>query len=471
MKLLLFVFFASLALGAGGSAAESVAPRGTIDRSENGWISGWAFDPAKPTASVIVSIYRDGPKGSGALMGSYPTTVMRPDVNALFKLTGAHGFSWKIPPADQNWLHMWYVYAADSGGVEQQVKNSPLVHPAITAAAIGQPQAVFTYATDRCGPMDLPDQPARAYRDSAGEVNLIDSDFNARRATGKTLDTVTHQCAVIHRAGNDPAFGAFRYHEWLQAPYTTDGKTIYAYMHNEWYGNLIDHSCGNDMIDGWANAITLAISHDGGASFSQPKDYLVRYPATPWKSSFSCNSSKPTRYGDFGGTNIVFKDGYYYKFFLYHTDPSASQQKTGVCMMRTRSIGDASAWEIWNGSGYVRTKTGSCAVIRNLNDIKSVTYNNYLKMYVATEYNAVRGFLFHVSQDLINWSSPMSINVAGLDTSNTPYPSLLDPKDTSRNFERTGQEPYLYYTQLHRGLNRDLMRIQIKFSYPTSGGK
>ncbi len=467
MKVLRCAFLVFLVASAPTLAAEAALTQGAADGIRNGQLSGWAFDPQNPSAPVTISIYRDGPKGSGALMGSTPTTGMRPDVNTHFNLTGAHGFSWRVPPADQNGLHMWYVYAAGAGGAEEPVNNSPFVYPAITATAIGQPQAVFTYATERCDSLDIPDQPARAYRDAAGNVNLIASASDARRATGKTLDTVTHQCAVIHSSDNDPTFGAFRYHEWLQAPYTTDGKTIYAYTHSEWYGYLVDRSCGNDSIDGWVNAITLAISHDGGASFSQPANYLVRYPAVPWNSSFSCNAAKPTRYGDFSGSNILLKDNYYYKFFLYGSEPAASQQRFGECVMRTRDIGDASSWEVWDGNGYARSKTEPCAFIRNINDIQSVTYNAYLKLYVATEYLSSRGFFFSVSSDLINWSGRIPIAVTNLDTAMTPYPALLDPTDTSRNFEQTGQQPYLYYTQLHKGLNRDLMRVQIKFSSPT----
>ncbi len=470
MKFLRFSFLAFLVVSTQTLAMEAIALRGTADGVKNGLLSGWAFDPVNPSASVTISIYRDGPKGSGALMGNFPTAVMRPDVNALYRLTGAHGFSWRIPPGDQNRLRMWYVYAARSGAAEMQVSNSPLVYPAATATAIGQPQAVFTYATDKCAPFDIPDEPARAYRDASGNVNLIASHYNVRRAVGRTLDTVRHQCAVIHSSDNDPVFGAFRYHEWLNSPYTTDGKTIYAYMHSEWYGVLVDRSCRN-QIDGWVNAITLAISRDAGASFGHPTDYLVRYPVTPWKSSFQCNSTKQTIYGDFNGTNIVSKDGYYYKFFLYYTDPSAAQQQTGICMMRTQNLGDAASWEIWDGNGYIRSKTASCAFIRNLGGVTSVTYNTYLQMYVGMGYIKDRGFFFSVSPDLINWSMRMPVTIEGLGASFTPYPSLLDPADTSRNFERTGQEPYLYYTVFHGGLNRDLMRVQIKFSDAASNGK
>jgi hypothetical protein len=74
------------------------------------------------------------------------------------------------------------------------------------------------------------------------------------------------------------------------------------------------------------------------------------------------------------------------------------------------------------------------------------------------------GFFFSFSRDLIDWSRPLRLKIDGLDPLKAPYPSLLDPRDTSRNFENTGQTPYLYYTQLHGGLDNDLMRAQLRFS-------
>jgi len=52
------------------------------------------------------------------------------------------------------------------------------------------------------------------------------------------------------------------------------------------------------------------------------------------------------------------------------------------------------------------------------------------------------------------------------------YPSLIDPDDTSRNFEVTGRRPYLYFTRFHpctpqnQCLDRDLMRVRIEFPAP-----
>ncbi len=49
------------------------------------------------------------------------------------------------------------------------------------------------------------------------------------------------------------------------------------------------------------------------------------------------------------------------------------------------------------------------------------------------------------------------------------YPSVLDPDSTSRNFETTGKEAYLYFTRYNyqscrETFDRDLVRIPIEFS-------
>ncbi len=46
------------------------------------------------------------------------------------------------------------------------------------------------------------------------------------------------------------------------------------------------------------------------------------------------------------------------------------------------------------------------------------------------------------------------------------YPSLVDPSDTSRNFEVTGQSPYMYFTRVNAmspTLDFDLLRVRVQF--------
>ena len=49
------------------------------------------------------------------------------------------------------------------------------------------------------------------------------------------------------------------------------------------------------------------------------------------------------------------------------------------------------------------------------------------------------------------------------------YPSVLDPGSSSRNFETTGRDAFLYFTRFNyedckETLDRDLVRVPIEFS-------
>jgi hypothetical protein len=464
-------FFTVLALLANlvGAAPANAIAFGSVAQNKGGQLNGWALDSSAIQAPITVSVYRDGPKGVGKFETMSPTTILRPDVNVAYNTEGYHGFSWAPPVSEVRGSHIWFVYGIGTDGTSILLTNAPMAYPPISAAAVGPPQPVVIFKTDGCDASDLPDHPARAYRTADGNVNLIASSINARRAVGSDLSTVKHNCAIIHKSNSDPTFNNFNYYQWLQAPYTLDGKTVYNLMHNEWYGSLTDYYCHGDLIDSWVSAMTFAISKDGGAHFNEPLDYIVRKPSTPWNNSFPCSSASPTRYGDLGGSNIIHKGNYYYKFFLYETEPNVVPARSWQCVMRTSNFSGASSWKIWDGVSWTASKSAPCASIPVLQNARSITYNNFLKMYVAIQWFGEGGFVFNVSWDLLNWSAPTSISIPNMDTSTTPYPSLLDPKDKSFNFEETTQAPYLYYTQLHNGTNGDLMRIPLHFVL-TGGG-
>ena len=48
----------------------------------------------------------------------------------------------------------------------------------------GPPQTVFSWAKDRCEDLDIPDLPARAFRDAQGRVQLIAAHYINRRFIG-----------------------------------------------------------------------------------------------------------------------------------------------------------------------------------------------------------------------------------------------------------------------------------------------
>ena len=96
-------------VGAGASrliqcrAVDMPAPKGSLDSAaptapQTLRVSGWASDPAAPTAAENVHIYVTGP--TGRTLTAVPTGVARPDVTAAFPWAGPNsGFSGTVPAA------------------------------------------------------------------------------------------------------------------------------------------------------------------------------------------------------------------------------------------------------------------------------------------------------------------------------------------------------------------------------------
>ena len=124
---------------------------------------------------------------------------------------------------------------------------------------------MFDYTEDACSPIDIPDAPARAFRDADGQVHLIASHYVTRAMVGPSLDAVRHDCrrVMVSDLDGDPA--RFDDREWITAPYTTDGRTVYALVHNEYQGDKHPGRCpSEEYLKCWYNSITLARSTDGG---------------------------------------------------------------------------------------------------------------------------------------------------------------------------------------------------------------
>ncbi|HEV3245287.1 MAG TPA: FG-GAP-like repeat-containing protein [Candidatus Paceibacterota bacterium] len=336
---------------------------------------------------------------------------------------------------------------------------------------IGTPQIVFDYATAPCPVGYIPDTPVRAFRDANGNVNLLSEATTNYRFIGPALDSVQIDCTPIMRSADNTSFNAFTYHEWIHSPYTEDGQTIYALVHNEWYPSLLYPQCAA----GAAVSTTLAISTDGGATFSHPGDYLVR-TAVSWDASFSCTANDSTDYGSWDPSNIIKKDGYYYVFFNNAADPNDGMD-TAICLGRTQNLAVGSSWQVWTANGWASALTTPQCLdlfgqVGSNETVMYVSYNTYLGSYVALRNNNYDQIEYQTSQDLIHWSDPVIFLKQSPRTWQLSYGAILDPNDTSRNFEDSGQTAYLYFTWDHTNdpidpnpaLGRDLIRQEIKFT-------
>ncbi len=358
---------------------------------------------------------------------------------------------------------------------------------------LGAEEIVFDWAADSCEQIDIPDAPARFFRDADGKIQLIAPHYTNYRMIGDDFNSLVRDCAngpiMTSHKNHDPA--KWDDHEWIVSTYTTDGKTIHAIIHNEFHGaaNTDFVSCpSGDYMKCWYNGLTYATSTDTGRTYTHavaPGHFVatIPYPYEP--------DVGPS--GIFGGSNIVYNpgDGYYYN--LLHLE-ARGLQEVGVGLMRTQDLSDPTSWRAWDGTGFTvqfidpENNTGfdpadhiAAPIATNGALAKmtmNLTWNTYFNKWMivgATAKGSTWGIYYSVSEDLIHWTVRKKIMAANLlinpKHSNAEdiiaYPTIVDHADTSRNFEITGREAYLYFTRWHiteGTYDRDLVRIPIRFN-------
>lgn len=364
--------------------------------------------------------------------------------------------------------------------------------PEATLAIAGEPEVVFDWSADRCATTDIPDLPARAFRDDSGQVQLISTHIENRRFVGPSLDDLEHPCGLIFEGAGHADPARFTDAEWIASVYTEDGRTVYGLVHNEYHGWEHGACDGVDIFQCWYNSITLVVSTDAGASYHRvpdPPGHVVATLPYPYAQATGAQ-------GLFSPSNIVKDaDGLYYALAKVGAHETGAQT---VCLMRTDELADPDAWRFWNGSAFEgrfvdpyadefgNARAYECPAL-DIDDIgaqmiESLTWNTYLKRWVLVGISAdhiggreVWGFYYSFSDDLIDWSRrkllveidlPWTVGSPGSDVSYL-YPSLLDPDSESRNFETTDDTAYLYYTRNNAGhgsLDRDLIRVPVVFT-------
>lgn len=377
--------------------------------------------------------------------------------------------------------------------------QTPNPFPNPVLKVIGEEEIVFDWSKDRCEALDIPDLPARAFRDTQGNVQLLAAHYINRRFVGPDLNTVKHDCKPIMQSASQQDPSLFSYHQWIASPYTEDGNTIYALVHNEYYGSMTYHVPCKTKYPGdpscWYNAITLVVSTDGGVSYhsaATPPDNLVASAPYPFETGAG-------PYGFFNPSNIIKgKDGYYYAYMREHFY-RRGDSGAGICVMRTNDLADAASWRAWGGQDFTvafinpylkpdeAKSAHGCVLIPAEPGLgvmdESVTYNTYLNRYVMVGSTAMNvdgrtvwGVLYAFSDDLVHWQPRKLLLELPLPWTWKPgegdyyyeYPSLLDPDSSSRNFDTSGKRAYVYLTRFNKrpganDLDRDLVRIPVEF--------
>lgn len=382
------------------------------------------------------------------------------------------------------------------------------------ANVVGPEQVVFSHATQACPgyPGDYPDTPTRAFRDSTGNTQLLIShDAINHRMVGPSLNALTVECRNLLPSPGNANPDARNDQEWLHGGiYTLDGIKVLALVHNEYHGNNLYLHPNNPycpvqelIAKGYDPSRTcfkastnMAISLDGGASYSADGRGDLNLPSVAWLPYPYDNTANIGFLGLYGPTNIIFNpnDNYYYAM-VQAGNEDYKEQGQGSCLLRTQDIFSPSSWRAYDGSGFniafytIGTQGATCrSVLPNGTRVgtQQLVFNTYLNRFMLIAYN--RGVYMFVApdpRDLTKWGNPTQLT--GLSWPSWPavaasctglacpkaYASILDPNDPSRNYERPGQNVNLYYTRFNNFVsngtttvpdeNRDLASIAIQF--------
>lgn len=372
-------------------------------------------------------------------------------------------------------------------------KEKKCLHPRVKI--IGPEEVVYAYESEHCSKADTPDSPAMAFKNQSGKVILFNGLAGSYPSTGNHLNNVKRECKRGHLFDNNPDSNAgpevFFNQTWLRDPWTEDGKTIYALVHNEW----------DNGPAGWYPNVVAAKSEDGGKTFKivkGPHGKSVLAIVTPYK-----YNPQGSPQGMAQQSNILSKveDGkrYYYVLVL---NSVGYGHEGGDCLFRSDDISDPSRWRAWDGDGFktamnvnlyrdpeIDPEKHICKPIIKDFTTASWRYNTVLNQYLAIGHMQIKkengepgeAFGYSVSDDMIHWSKPVPLKEVnwlmgyrdskpGSGVVGQAYPSLLDPESEGLNYEFSGEHPYLYYTRMPPKMSgvswhrRDLVRVPLEVS-------
>jgi len=113
----------------------------------------------------------------------------------------------------------------------------PSASSVATITLLGDPEVVYRWDTDRCADNMLVDLPARAIRTADGRVHIYLSSTTSYRLSGADFDSLRPDCAPVLVSDMDRDPSHYNWSEWMGSPYTLDGRTVYAIIHEEYHGD------------------------------------------------------------------------------------------------------------------------------------------------------------------------------------------------------------------------------------------
>lgn len=365
----------------------------------------------------------------------------------------------------------------------------------LTGRASSDPVAVlFNWDEDRCARWDIPDAPARFWRDASGSVRMIAAAEVARSSVGPEIRDLGRKCKVHFegRGDADPARRDDRI--WIASLHTADGRTIDAIGHAEFHGHDHPGTCAAAAyMPCWRNALVALQSRDSGNTFFRARPTPIA--ALP----YAYDPAQRRRSGYFNPSNMIERDGFVYVYFF--AEAYRAQQR-GVCIARRPKDAGPGSWRFWDGTDFAgkfadpyadaiaAPENHVCMPLPRLAaTLSSVVLQPVTGRYLAVSPMARRdaqgtrrsGIWAMQSRDLIHWTDPVLLAELPLlwvrdcrQDHVHAYPSLVDPESPDRNFATVDDRFLLTFARMKlddsckTGPERDLVAIEI--NWPATQG-
>ena len=328
----------------------------------------------------------------------------------------------------------------------------------------GPATVLFDPARDGCDSNDVPDAPARLFRNADNDIVLFGLHYTNHFLKGRSLDALKIVCrpALLSNGNADPA--AYDDKSWIAATWTRDGTIVNGLVHHEYQANGHPGRCRfPDYMQCWFNTVLAVRSTDGGATFAKISKPVVA--SAPFQQEWDQGRHR----GFFNPSNI-FSDGRF--FYVLASTTGWPGQSAGVCLFRTRDPDDGTSWRAFDGAEFtVRYAnpyvTGAsspkpCLPVGPFpapvgNVVRQRGTGLWLAVFQAARAGSfpVSGIYVAASRNLLDWSAPRLL-IQGTTNYENPcdakgeviaYPSLIDPDATGRNFDDVGPRALLLYTR------------------------
>jgi hypothetical protein len=350
---------------------------------------------------------------------------------------------------------------------------------ALTATVTGPERVLFDQASSACDSSDLPDAPARAFRNAAGEVVLFAPNFKNRALIGADFDHLARDCAIRFAAAGSADPSLLDDRSWLHAFHTDDGSGVFAFASASFipYRHGIACEAGGARTDCWYNGIAALTSDDGGATFrylGTPPHHLAFAPPDPYSPDIA---SPP---GFMSATNIVaWNGGLYTILWRRGTDGGSDDKGSRNCLARADDDKPL-AWELWLDGKFIpaarfengawEIATTDCDAIGPTTPIRGLVRHAATGSFLAVlQYRTGNdhGFYVTTSDDLVTWTKPAELLAIDLMADAAPgapwagYPSLIDPDSSDRNFGTTDDTADLVFVRFEpvAGTKKVLRRL------------